>query len=138
MMEAPPETVLDASALLAYLQDEPGAEVVEDAVNASALINVANYAEVLTRLADAGEEPAVLHRRFQDQGLIGGLVQVVPLTDEDAVTLARLRASTRALGLSLGDRACLATGLRLGLPVLTSDRLWATVSVGVTVRVIRG
>jgi PIN domain nuclease of toxin-antitoxin system len=62
---------------------------------------------------------------------------VVPLTEQDAITIARLRAATRAQDLSLGDRACLATGLRLGLPVATVDRSWAALNVGVTVQLIR-
>jgi ribonuclease VapC len=92
---------------------------------------------VLSRLGDAGEEPATAHRRLQEQGLIGGLLEVVPLTEDDAVVIARLRTTTRAHGLSLADRACLATGLRLGRPVVTADRSWAAVGVGVTVRLIR-
>lgn len=62
---------------------------------------------------------------------------MVPLTEDDAVCIARLRAVTRAQGLSLGDRACLATGIRFGRPVLTGDRGWAAVDVGVAVRLIR-
>lgn len=65
------------------------------------------------------------------------MLEVVPPTEEDAVAIARLRTTTRAQGLSLGDRACLAAGLRLGRPVLTADRSWAAVDVGATVRVIR-
>jgi ribonuclease VapC len=136
-MEVPLESVLDASALLAYLQGEPGGEVVEEALAEGALMNSVNYAEVLSRLADAGEEPGVAHRRLQEQGLVDGLIQIVPLTQQDAVSIAQMRPATRDRGLSLGDRACLSTGLRLGRPVLTADRLWATVSVGVTVRLIR-
>jgi PIN domain nuclease of toxin-antitoxin system len=129
--------VLDASALLAYLQDEPGSDVVDAALFEGAVINAVNYAEVLTRLGDLGDEPAITHRRLQEQGLIGGLLEVIPLLGEEAVTVARLRPATRAFGLSLGDRACLATALRLARPVLTADRSWATVDVGVTVRLIR-
>jgi hypothetical protein len=76
---------------------------------------------VLSRLGDAGEEPAVAHRHLQEQGLIGGLLQLVSLTEDDAVAIARLRSATRAQGLLLGDRACLATGLRLGRPVITAE-----------------
>ena len=128
--------VLDASALLAYLQDERGGEMVEAAL-VTGIINVVNYAEVLSRLSDTGEEPAAAHRRLQDQGLVDGLLEVVPLDEADAVAIARLRATTRAQGLSLGDRACLATALRFGRPVLTTDRAWATVDVGVSVQLIR-
>jgi ribonuclease VapC len=130
-------SVLDASALLAYLQGEPGSQTVEAALAVGAIINVVNYAEVLSRLGDAGEEPATAHRRLQEQGLIGGLREVLLLTEDDAVAIARLRVATRAQGLSLGDRACLATGLRLGRPVVTADQSWAAINVGVTVRLIR-
>jgi|DewCreStandDraft_2_1066082.scaffolds.fasta_scaffold03093_9 PIN domain nuclease of toxin-antitoxin system len=137
MSDAPVGAVLDASALLAYLQGEPGSDLVEVALAAGAVISAVNYAEVLSRLGDAGAEPAAVHRRLREHGLISSLVEVLPLTEDDAVVIAQLRAPTRAQGLSLGDRACLATGLRLGRPVLTADRTWAGLSAGVTVRLIR-
>jgi ribonuclease VapC len=129
--------VLDASALLAYLQGEDGSGTVEAALAAGAVINAVNYAEVLSRLGDAGEEPPTAHRRLREQGLIGGLLEVVSLDEEDSVSIARLRARTRAQGLSLGDRACLATGRRLGRPVMTADRGWTAIDLGVSVRQIR-
>ena len=61
----------------------------------------------------------------------------MPRNEADSVTIARLRTLTRAQGLSLGDRACLATGLRLGRPVITADRGWVAIDVGVTVHLIR-
>lgn len=137
MMDAAAPTVLDASALLAYLQDEPGSSVVQRALAAGASMSVINYAEVLSRLAEAGEDPTTVHRRFQDEGLIGGLLELVATTEYDAVAIAQLRLATRAQGLSLGDRVCLATGLRLALPVLTADRSWAGVQAGLTVSLIR-
>ena len=136
-MGEPAGSVLDASALLAYLQAETGSQLVQSSLAAGAVINAVNYAEVLSKLADAGEEPARAHRRLRDQGLVGGLLEVVPLDEEDAVGIARLRTATRAQGLSLGDRACLATGLRLGRPVLTADGTWAAVNVGVAVHLLR-
>lgn len=129
--------VLDASALLAYLQGETDTEAVEAALTAGAVINGVNYAETLSRLSEAGEEPERAHRRLREQGLIGGLLAVVPLDEDDSVLIARLRTSTREQGLSLGDRACLATGRRLGRPVITADRAWSAVDVGVTIRLIR-
>ena len=137
MIDETTGAVLDASALLAYLQGEPGSETVQTALAAGAIINAVNYAEVLSRLGDAGEEPATAHRRFQEQGLIGGLLQVAPLNEDDGVAIARLRTITRAHGLSLGDRACLATALRLGRPVITADRGWVAIEVGVTIHLIR-
>lgn len=129
--------VLDASALLAYLQGEAGSSTVQTALATGAVMNTVNYAEVLSRLSDAGEVAEAANRRLSEQGLIGGLLDVVELTAEDAVRIASLRTGTRAHGLSLGDRACLATALRLGRPVLTADRSWADLAVGVTVRLIR-
>jgi PIN domain nuclease of toxin-antitoxin system len=111
--------------------------MVETALAAGAVISIVNYAEVLSRLADAGEDPATANHRLCEQGLIGGLLEVVPLTEEDAVVIAQLRASTRTHGLSLGDRACLATGLRFSWPVVTADRTWALLDVGVIVHLIR-
>ena len=129
--------VLDASALLAYLRAEAGGHMVKAMLTARPIINAVNYAEVLTRLSDTGEEPAIVHRRLRDQGLIGDLLVVAPLDEADALAIARLRGQTRAHGLSLGDRACLATALRLGRPVVTADRSWAALDVGVTVHLIR-
>jgi PIN domain nuclease of toxin-antitoxin system len=113
--------VLDASALLAHLQDEPGSDTVEKALVFGSVINVVNDAEMLSRLMDDGEDAPATHRRLQRQGLIGDVLRVVPLHEDDALEIARLRPLTREQGLSLGDRACLTTGLRLGLPVILSS-----------------
>jgi ribonuclease VapC len=129
--------ILDASALLAYIQDEPGSTIVEASLVSGSVVNALNYAEVLSRLSDGGQDAATAHRRMQEQGLVGDVLKVVPLHEDDAVVIARLRPFTRAQGLSLGDRACLATGLRLGRPVITTDRAWEHIDVGVTVRLIR-
>ena len=131
-------SVLDASALLAYLQRERGSEQVRDAIGEGAAIGAANWAEVLSKLVDAGEDAVALAGRLEREGLIDNAVAVVPLTAEDALAIAQLRQATRAAGLSLGDRACLALGRRLGLPVLTTDRAWNDLALtGITVRAIR-
>lgn len=136
-MEGLAGSVLDASALLAYLQGETGHQTVQAALIAGAVMNIVNYAEVLSRLADGGEDPQAAHRRLSDEGLIGALLGLVPVTEDDAITIGRLRPATRRQGLSLGDRACLATGIRLARPVLTADRIWATIGGEPAVRVIR-
>lgn len=116
--------VLDASALLAYLHEEDGAAEVADAIARSASISAANWAETLSKVAELGTPPSRLVAELEEQGLLHGLLEVVPLTAEDALVIGELRPRTRDLGLSLGDRACLALALRLGLPVLTADRDW--------------
>ena len=129
--------VLDASALLALLKGEPGAERVAEALERGAYLSAVNLAEVLSKLADWGEDPAEAQARMAQVGLLGAAVEVLPFTGEDALEVARLRALTRAYGLSFGDRACLALARRLGLPALTVERSWAELDLGIPVEVLR-
>ena len=129
--------VLDASALLAVLQDEPGAETVRDTSSGGAVISAANWGEALSKLADDGEDLAELADVLTWSGVLGGELEIVPLDAEDARRLAELRPPTRRLGLSLADRACLALAMRLGLPALTTDRAWAELDLPVEVIVLR-
>ncbi|MCH8107912.1 MAG: type II toxin-antitoxin system VapC family toxin [Chloroflexi bacterium] len=129
--------VLDASAMLAYLQGETGAATVAEAITGGALISALNWAEVLSKVAEEGQDPEELVARLEAQGLLARAVEVVPLTEADATIIARLRLPTRSAGLSLGDRACLALGMRLHVPVLTADRSWAGLDLDVEVRLLR-
>lgn len=130
--------LLDASALLAYLRDERGADVVAAAIAEGAAITTVNLAEVLSRVADRGGDPARIAATLADRGLLGGAVAVEPFTTVDAVEAARLRPLTRDDGLSLSDRACLAVARRLGAPALTADAAWSRIDHGVEVCQIRG
>jgi ribonuclease VapC len=131
-------SVLDASALLAYLNAEPGAPIVEEALFRSAFMSTANWVEVLSKLVDTtGDDVDTILGRLRERRISDGLLTVLPLAVDEAESNARLRAATRPFGLSLGDRAALALGLRLGLPVLTADRVWQNLSVGVSIRLIR-
>jgi ribonuclease VapC len=131
-----PGAVLDASALLAYLRDEPGADLVADAIAGGATISAVNFAEVLSHVADRGSDPIAVVQEMADRGLVGGALAIEPFTTADAGEVARLRPATRDLGLSLGDRACLALARRLDAPALTADRAWAQAGVGVELRQI--
>jgi len=125
-------TVLDASALLAYLHDEPGADRVREALSHDALISAVNLAETLAKLGDEGHDPEEVLDR------IGVLpFDVVPFDEGHALDSALLRARTATAGLSLGDRACLALARRLGRTVLTTDRAWSGLVPGLEVEVIR-
>ncbi len=137
---------LDASALLAFLRREPGWEVVNAVLVERATISVLNLAEVLTKLAEAGANPRSALADLERDGVVSAmtgadtdpLIQIVPLLPEDAIEAARLRLQTKTLGLSLGDRVCLATAVRLGTPVLTADKRWADVpNLPIAVRLIR-
>ena len=125
--------VLDASAVICLLRDEPGADRVRGELD-GARISAVNWAEVLRKVVHAG-----------DPGIAGDLepwataagLSVADFTVDDARVAARLWAPTREVGLSLGDRACLALAERLAMPVLTADRAWTGLSVTTDIRVIR-
>jgi ribonuclease VapC len=129
--------VLDASALLAYLRDEPGTDVVTEAIAGGAVISTVNLAEVLSRSADRGADPARLATELIQGGLLDGAITVESFTAADAIDAARMRPLTRDAGLSLGDRACLALARRLAAPALTADTAWHGVAHGVELRPIR-
>jgi ribonuclease VapC len=129
--------ILDASALLAHLRDEPGADVVAEAIASGAVISTVNLAEVFSRVAERGEDPAKLAAELTQSGLLDGAITVEPFTAADAIDAGRLRPLTRDAGLSLGDRACLALARRLDAPALTADTAWQGVAHGVELRPIR-
>jgi ribonuclease VapC len=131
--------VLDASALIAHLRREPGGEHVQEALVSEGgnLIAAVNWAEVLTKAADRGVAPEELDQQLRATGLIGQQVHVRPLDEAQALQIAKLRPLTRAFGLSLGDRACLALARAEGATVLTTDRAWSQLEVGVSITVIR-
>lgn len=125
------EVVLDASALLAALHGEPGGNLVEPRILRAA-ISCVNWAEVLQRRVARGIPIEGPRADLEALGLT-----IVSFTSEDAEASAGLWPNTRSLGLSLGDRACLALALRLGLPALTADQVWASLRVGVEIQVVR-
>lgn len=122
---------LDASALLAFLFREPGHDIVAEHLGDAALSTV-NLAEVLGRFARDGHDPTRVRSR-----LAALPIRVVPFEVSTAELVARLEPPTRPLGLSLGDRACLALALELGVPALTADRDWADLEIGVEVVLVR-
>ncbi|MFM6243923.1 MAG: PIN domain-containing protein [Dolichospermum sp.] len=131
------KSVLDASAFLAYLRDEPGAEVVENALINGCYISIINWVEVLSKIVDLGESPEEIIKRLRDEGLLQNSLEIIACNEEDAITIAKFRVLTKSAGLSLGDRACLALGKRLNLPVLTADKVWSNLSLGITITLVR-
>jgi ribonuclease VapC len=116
--------VLDASGLLAYVLDEAGASEVEEMLANSAAISAGNLAEALSKIAERGGAPSEVAGALESRGILGGLLEVEPVTAEDALVIAEMRPLTKEHGLGLGDRICLALGRRLDLPVMTADRDW--------------
>jgi PIN domain nuclease of toxin-antitoxin system len=124
--------VLDASALLAILNQEPGAEKLTPELLSAAAASTVNLCEVHSKLVSRGLDPDGAW-----EATLTPIRDAVPFTTEHAKLAGDLVEKTRALGLSLGDRACLALGLALKAPVYTADRSWAKVRVGARIHVIR-
>ena len=125
------EVVLDASAVLALLNEETGSEEVARCLDRAA-ISAVNWAEVVAKLGEAGAPAATIAEIL---GLLN--LEVVAFEQSQGFQAGLLRLSTRSLGLSLGDRACLALGIYLNRPVLTADRQWANLTLEIEVRLIR-
>ncbi len=123
--------VLDASALIAALEEEPGGESVEPLMRA-AMITTVNLCEVLQRAALRGVNAEAEQRDLLELG-----IDVVSFDPGLATAAAELLPLTRSAGLSLADRSCLALAQRLGLPALTADRAWGDLLIDVEVRLIR-
>jgi PIN domain nuclease of toxin-antitoxin system len=119
-VKAVSDIVLDASAILALIQNEPGAEKVA-AVSPRAIVSAVNLAEVITKLVQKINDPAAVVKHL-------ALLELrVRAWDEEAAQHSAQYAWLAALGLSLGDRACITTAAISGLRVLTADRRWKTI-----------
>lgn len=123
--------VLDTSAVLAALWGEPGAERVAPHLPGAA-ISAVNMAELRSKLVDRGAGADQVAEVVESLGL-----SVRGFDADQAGVCGELRRTTRAAGLSLADRACLALGLAQDLTVITADRAWLTLDVGARVEVIR-
>ncbi len=127
--------MLDASALLAWLREEPGAENVDRALD-GARISAVNLSEVLRKSLAAGLTLPETSPLPEDLGTLG--VSVVAFGTREAGVAAELWTVTRSLGLSLADRACLATAICLDSPAMTADRGWEGIEwEGLSVELIR-
>lgn len=130
-MSRPTRVVLDASALLALLNDEQGADVVAEYVDA-ALVSAVNWSETYGWLRRAGVDGDALEAGFAATG-----IEIVPFDSADARAAGELGLVTREAALSLADRACLVLAKRLRVAAVTSDRAWLRVEAGVEVICVR-
>lgn len=126
------EVVLDASAILALVQHEPGEEKLTDEVMGNAVASTVNLAEVQSKLVKNGYGT--------DQAWADALELVTaaePFTSEQARIAGDLIAKTEKYGLSLDDRSCLALAIALKAPIYTTEQTWRNLKVGVPIHVIR-
>lgn len=122
---------IDASALLAMLFAEPGAEIVADEIAGGAAMSTVSLSEVATVLVRHRRDPVRILGPVREQ------LAVELFTKADALAAAALYPKTARRGLSLGDRACLALAQRLGCPAVTADQAWAELDLDIAVQLIR-
>jgi PIN domain nuclease of toxin-antitoxin system len=125
------DVVLDASALLAVLRAEPGTEQVEAHLG-DASIGAVNLSEVVAKLAEDGVPETQIRQAIARLEL-----EVRAFDEEQAYAASMLHKTTRGFGLSFGDRACLALADSLNALVLTADRSWSRLDLGIAIEVIR-
>ena len=123
--------ILDASALLALVFGEPGAEIVAAQARTSRILSV-NFSEVVQRVIAIDGNP---DRAEEAVDILG--IEVVPFDRRLARLTAELREKTSFMGASFADRACLALGLASGAPILSSDQDWRKLDIGIDIRMIR-
>lgn len=116
------ENVLDASAVLALLQNETGKEKVEAVLEKSAISRV-NVTEVLTKLIEKGVSSAEAQESFASLDL-----KIVEFDENQSVKAAKLRLATKSSGLSLGDRCCIALAIQENAIAVTADKVWANLN----------
>jgi ribonuclease VapC len=126
--------VLDASALLAILHEEPGTEIFagQSDLLENATMSAVNVAEAHGKLVGIG-----ISSEDAWGAVIAPIPEIADFDKEQAKIAGSIVPQTRALGLSLGDRACLALGMVLKAPVYTADHAWKKLRLGVSIRVIR-
>jgi ribonuclease VapC len=125
------KAVLDASALLALLWCEPGSEVVA-AIMEDAAVSAVNWAEIISKLQERGIDLDMARPMLSELS-----VTVLSFDSAQAFAAGALRMASKHLGLSIGDRACLALAAQLQVPAYTADKAWARLECGVEVVVVR-
>ena len=129
--------VLDASAMIAWLFNEPGKEKVSAALEYGCLISTVNWCEVIHKCNQRGVETDLLYNKLEKKQILNVALTIVTLTETLAKATAALFPLTKPYDLSLGDRACIALGQHKQTPILISDTIWGELDIGVDIQLIR-
>ena len=128
--------VVDSSAILAFLNQEPGQDRAREILSEGAVVSTVNQSEIFSKLLESGvpEDEINLIFSYLDLTIVNFIVN---FDEQAAWETARLRPISKTIGLSLGDRACLGLARQLQLPVATADKIWARLNIGIEIEVIR-
>jgi len=127
----PKKVLLDTSAIIALLKKEPGYELLEEVI-ANGAVSTVNLSELVSVLARNSIEESEIDEIIRDI-----IPEIVPFTEDIAVQAGKLVKLTKDFGLSLGDRACIATGIYHNMPIYTTDKVWKNLKTSVQIVVVR-
>jgi PIN domain nuclease of toxin-antitoxin system len=125
------KALLDMSAIIALLKKEPGYELLEEVI-ASSAVSAVNLSELVSVLIRAGIEESEVDEIIKDI-----VPEIIPFSDDIAVNSGKLIKQTKEFGLSLGDRACVATGIHYNIPIYTTDKVWKRIKAQANIIIIR-
>jgi PIN domain nuclease of toxin-antitoxin system len=125
------KTLLDTSAIIALLRKEPGYEILEDLIANSSISSV-NLSELVAVLARSGITETEIDEIITDL-----VPEIIPFSENLAIQAGKLTNQTKGLGLSLGDRACIATGIHHNMTIYTTDKIWQELKAPADIILVR-
>jgi len=125
------KVLLDTSAIIALLRKEPGYEILEEVI-ANSAISTVSLGELVSVLSRSN----IIENEIDE--IIKDLVpEIIPFTEDIAINTGKLIKQTKKLGLSLGDRACIATEIYHNMSVYTTDKIWKELKTSAEIIVVR-
>lgn len=117
------QALLDTSAVIAILKKEPGYKILEDIIANSSIssVNLSEFISVLARASIPTNEI--------DKIIIDIIPEIIPFSEDIAIESGKLTNYTKKYGLSLGDRACIATGIYHNMIIYTADKIWSELEI---------
>lgn len=125
------KVLLDTSAIIALLKKEPGYESLEEVV-ANSAVSIINFSELVSVLMRTSIVESEIDEIIKDI-----IPEIIPFSEDIAIQTGKLIKLTKDLGLSLGDRACIATGIYHGIPIYTTDKVWKDLKTSAQIVIVR-